>query len=121
MKELTIRIAFKYRTRLGFRDLKQLSRTATPRKTVVKRSMYSTFLARILRMAECLYTTTNSLRTQTKFSFSDHANFGNFTLTFCRVRLLNLQSSTNHVLSYRPTHQTFCFSSSSFPSPSQFP
>ena len=32
--------------------------------------------------------------------FSDHANFGDFTLLFCRARLRNVHTFKTHVLSY---------------------
>ena len=55
-----------------------------------------------------------------RFLFSYHPNFDDFTLLFSRGRLRNVHSFERHVLSYCSVHQIFRFVTSSFPSPSCF-
>ena len=49
------------------------------------------------------------------FTFSEQANFGEFTLLFCRGRLRNVPSFKTLLLSYYSTHYIFCFATSSLP------
>ena len=46
------------------------------------------------------------------FPLSDHANFDDFTLLFCRRRR-NLHSFKTHLLSYCSAYKTVCFATSS--------
>ena len=43
------------------------------------------------------------------FSLSDHENFDDFKLLFCRRRLRNVHSFKMLPLSYRSAHKIFCF------------
>ena len=43
------------------------------------------------------------------FLFSDHENFGDFVLLFCRGQLINVQKFKEHVLSYCSGHYIYYF------------
>ena len=44
-----------------------------------------------------------------EFPFSDHANFGDFTLLFYRGRIRIVQGFKTHEMNCRPAYQIFCF------------
>ena len=46
------------------------------------------------------------------FSFTDNANFGDFTLLFVRGQPRNVQSFKRHVLNCYSAHYSFCFAMS---------
>ena len=54
------------------------------------------------------------------FSFTDSANFGDFTLLFVRGQLRNVQSFKRHVPNCYSAHYSFCFAMSLLSSPLSF-
>lgn len=58
---------------------------------------YFVFLIRILRMS---LTAPHLNFSITRFTFSEHANFGDYTELFCRDRLRNIQGCKTQALSY---------------------
>ena len=104
----------------SIRDLSQLGRQRQGRRLFENEV---NFLVGILRLTGCAYhllrrrkltlhnvwgrrwvpdRTWNNL--PSGFPFSDHTNFDDFTLLFCRERLRNVHSFKMHVLSYCPAH-----------------
>ena len=96
-------------------------RTETPNKTSIKKGIYacSQNFAKGWMCLPSLTALSSKWKLKsfaTSVLFSDHANFGYFTLWSYKRRLRNVQSSKMHALSYCFAHLIFCVATSSQPS-----